>query len=369
MADLEGRLERARHVLGEQDVDALLVGPSADLYWLVGYRALPLERLTLLVVPAVGSPALVVPELEAPRARASGAGELVEILTWQEHEDPVATVTRLLVASGCSPHGRLAVQDRLWSVFLLRLQSALPGTAWVPGGDISRELRICKSQDEIAALRAAAVAIDRVHRRVPGFLHPGRSEIAAARDIAEAILEEHEQVNFVIVASGPNGASPHHETGDRMLEAGDAVVVDIGGTRDGYCSDMTRNYVIGSVPEGYRELHEVLEAAQQAGVEAVRPGVPAQEIDACCRRILTDAGYGEMFIHRTGHGIGVEEHEEPYLVAGNEEPLRRGMAFSIEPGIYIPHRYGARIEDIVVVTGGGAERLNHEPRGIHEVPI
>ncbi len=369
MAGLEARLERARRVLLDRGVDALLVGPSADLYWLVGYRALPLERLTLLVLPAVGPAALIVPALEEPRARASGAGELLEILTWHEHEDPIAAVTRVLDASVRPPTGRLAVQDRLWSVFLLRLQAALPGAGWLPGGDISRELRICKSRDEIERLRAAADAIDRVHSRVPDFLRPGRSETAVARDVAEAILEEHEQVNFIIVASGPNGASPHHETGDRVLEPRDAVVVDIGGTRDGYCSDMTRDYVIGSAPDGYGELHEVLEEAQQAAVEAVRPDVAAEEIDACCRGIIADAGYGEMFIHRTGHGIGVEEHEEPYLVAGNQEPLRAGMAFSIEPGIYVPRRYGARIEDIVVVTPEGCERLNHVPRGIHEVPV
>ncbi len=369
MAELEARLDRARQVLRERGVDALLAGPSADLFWLVGYRAPPLERLTLLVLPANGPAVLVVPELEAPRARASGAGDLLEIVSWKEHEDPLRRVRQALQVAGCPPDGRLAVQDRLWSVFLLRLQTSLPSARWLSAGDISRELRICKSRDEVEMLRAAARAIDRVHGRVPGFLRPGRTETAVGRDIADAILEEHEQVNFVIVASGPNGASPHHETGRRVLEAGDAIVVDIGGTRDGYCSDMTRNYVLGPVPEGYRELHEVLEKAQQAGVEAVRPAVPAEEVDACCRAVIVEAGYGERFIHRTGHGIGVEEHEEPYLVAGNREQLRAGMAFSVEPGIYVPGRFGARIEDIVVVTEQGSERLNHLPRGIHEVPL
>lgn len=369
MAVLEARLDRAREVLRDSGVDALLAGPSADLFWLTGYRALPLERLTLLVLPATGPAALVVPELEAPRARSSGAGDLVEIVTWKEHEDPLRQVMRALDAAGCPPDGRLAVQDRLWSVFLLRLQGSLPGATWQSGGAISRELRICKSRDEVELLRAAARAIDRVHSRVPGFLRPGRTETAIARDIADAILDEHEQVNFVIVASGPNGASPHHETGGRILETGDAIVVDIGGTRDGYCSDMTRNYTLGPAPERYRELHEALEKAQQAGVEAVRPAVRAEEIDACCRAVIAEAGYGDRFIHRTGHGIGVEEHEEPYLVAGNREPLRPGMAFSVEPGIYVPGTYGARIEDIVVVTEQGYERLNHLPRGIHEVPV
>lgn len=201
------------------------------------------------------------------------------------------------------------------------------------------------------------------------MLRPGRTESEVARDISEAILEDHDEVNFVIVASGPNGASPHHETGDRELGPGDAVVIDIGGTRDGYCSDMTRNYVLGSAPEGYRGLHDVLEEAQRAGVEAVRPGVPAEEVDATCRRLIADAGYGDRFVHRTGHGIGVEEHEEPYLVAGNGEPLEEGMAFSVEPGIYIPGRYGARIEDIVAVTADGVERLNRRSRSLVEVEV
>ncbi len=369
MAAFEARLQRAREVLRGRQVDALLAGPSADLFWLVGYRALPLERLTLLVLPAFGPAVLVVPELEAPRARASGAGDLVEIVTWKEHEDPFGRVTQALDDSGCPADLHLAVQDRLWSVFLLRLQAVMPSARWTSGGDISRDLRICKSPDEVEMLRAAAAAIDRVHSRVPDFLRPGRTETAIARDIADAIMEEHEQVNFTIVASGPNGASPHHETGERVLEPGDAVVVDIGGTRGDYCSDMTRNYALGAVPASFRELHEVLEKAQQAGVEAVRPGVSAETIDASCRNLIADAGYGDRFIHRTGHGIGIEEHEEPYLVAGNRESLRPGMVFSVEPGIYIPGRYGARIEDIVVVTEEGVERLNHLPRAIREVPV
>jgi Xaa-Pro aminopeptidase len=182
------------------------------------------------------------------------------------------------------------------------------------------------------------------------------------RDIAELILEDHDEVNFVIVASGPNGASPHHETGSRVLEVGDAVVVDIGGTRAGYCSDMTRDYAVGAIPPGYEDVHVVLEEAQQAAVDAIAPGVAAEAIDAAARDHIAAAGLGDLFIHRTGHGIGVEEHEEPWIVAGNDEPVASGMAFSVEPGIYVPGRYGARIEDIVVVTDTGAQRVNHRPR-------
>lgn len=357
------RLASLRRALRDADIDALLVGPSADLRYLVGYHALPLERLTLLVVPADGEPRLVVPELEAPRAVASGAATVTPLTPWSETQDPIALVVRHLEATGVAG-GRLAVQDRLWSSFTLALQAALPGASWAPGSTVMRELRMIKTPAEIAALREVGAAIDAVHARVPELLRSGRSEAEVGRDIGELILEEHDEINFIIVASGPNGASPHHETGDRMLSPGDAVVVDIGGTRAGYCSDMTRDYAIESLPYGYAALHRVLEEAQQAAVRAVRPGATAASVDAAAREVIAAAGYGERFIHRTGHGIGIEEHEEPWIVAGNDEPLVPGMAFSVEPGIYVPDRYGARIEDIVVVTDDGVEALNLRPREV-----
>ena len=357
----ENRIRRAQEEMRERGVAALLVGPGADLRYLVGYHALPLERLTLLVVPAEGDPALVVPELEAPRAADSGAPSTAPLLSYPETTDPVAEVARILSERGASD-GRLAVHDRLWTSFTLRLQAALPTATWIPGTAVMRELRMIKTADEIEALREVGAAIDRVHAQVPELLRPGRSEAEVAREIADRILDEHDEVNFVIVASGPNGASPHHEPGDRELRRGDAVVVDIGGTRAGYCSDVTRDYVLGEPPSGYRELHEVLEAAQAAAVHAVAPGATAASIDATAREVIAAAGFGARFIHRTGHGIGVEEHEEPWIVAGNDELLRPGMTFSVEPGIYLPDRYGARIEDIVVVTDDGVERLNRRPR-------
>jgi Xaa-Pro aminopeptidase len=359
----QDRLERARDAMRARGVDALLVGPSADLRYLVGYHALPLERLTLLVVPVEGAPSLVVPELEAARATDSGADALAPLVAWGETDDPIAIVRGLLEEAGVAA-GTLALQDRLWTSFTLRLQGALPDARWVAGNEVMRRLRLRKDAAEVQALRDVGAAIDAVHAQVPELLRPGRTEAEVGRDIAELILEDHDEVNFVIVASGPNGASPHHETGDRRLEVGDAVVVDIGGTRAGYCSDVTRDYAIGHVPDGYGELHAVLERAQEAAVRAVRPGVTAAAIDAAARDVIAGAGYGERFIHRTGHGIGVEEHEEPWIVAGNDEPLTSGMAFSVEPGIYVPGRYGARIEDIVVVTDDGVERVNHRPREV-----
>jgi Xaa-Pro aminopeptidase len=363
------RIRRAQQVMRDAGVDLLLVGPSADLRYLVDYHALPLERLTLLVVPAEGDPALIVPELEAPRAAASGAGALVDLRTFAETDDPMGHVADVVRLAGIDDGPTIAVQDRMWAAFLLRLQDTIAGRTWLPGSTIMRELRITKTADEVTALRRVGQAIDDVHRRVPELLRPGRTEADVGRDIAELILEEHDEVNFIIVASGPNGASPHHETGDRVLQAGDPVVVDIGGTLAGYCSDNTRNYVLGAVPDGYRELHDTLLEAQMAGVAAARSGATAQDVDRACRGVLTAAGYGDWFIHRTGHGIGVEEHEEPWIVEGNDQPLTPGMAFSIEPGIYVPERYGARIEDIVVVTEDGAERLNTVDRELTVVPV
>ncbi len=356
------RLAAAAGAVRDAGLDALLVGPSADLRYLIGYDAHAMERLTLLVLTADGHAHLILPELEAPAARASGAAELVELVPWAETEDPIAVVHRLLTRPG--PPGAVAVSDRLYSVFTLRLQAALPGTAFRPSGPVLGPLRIIKSPSEQQALRAAGTAIDAVHAAVPELLRPGRTEAEVGRELSELILAEHDEVAFVIVGSGPNGASPHHAVSDRVLEPGDAVVVDIGGVRDGYCSDMTRNYAVGTLPAGYAELHAVLAVAQEAAVRAVAPGAIPSEIDRAARDVIAEAGHGERFIHRTGHGIGIEVHEDPYIVATNTTPVAAGMAFSIEPGIYLPGRFGMRIEDIVLVTDTGVERINHRPREV-----
>jgi Xaa-Pro aminopeptidase len=230
---------------------------------------------------------------------------------------------------------------------------------------VLRELRMRKSAAEVAALREAGAAIDRVHQIVPKLLRPGRTELEVGKDIAAAIVAEgHAMVDFVIVASGPNGASPHHELSDRVIRAGDPVVVGIGGTMpSGYCSDETRTYSVGAPPADFLAYYEVLREAQQAACDTVRPGTTPEAVDAAARDLIAKAGYGEFFVHRTGHGIGLETHEEPYIVTGNTEPLEPGMAFSIEPGIY-PGAHGARIEDIVVCTEDGYERMNLVDRGL-----
>lgn len=361
------RLELARKATADAGVDALLVSPGADLRYLTGYQALPLERLTCLVVPAEGEPFLVAPALEVAAAQASPAGGLgLEIAGFAETDDAYALIARRLPAGV----RRFAVDNHMWAEKLLAFQAALPDAQACLAGDVLTELRLYKTPAEVAALRRAGSAIDRVHRRMGEWLRAGRTEREVGRDIADAIVAAgHATVDFVIVGSGPNSASPHHEVSDRVIRAGDPVVVDIGGTTaDGYCSDSTRTYAVGEPPAAFRELYEVLLQAQTAQTDAVRPGITAEQLDAVGRDIITAAGYGEHFIHRTGHGIGMESHEEPYIVAGSSRALAPGMAFSIEPGIYLPGTFGARIEDIAVCTEDGGERLNLTGRDLVVLP-
>lgn len=338
---------------------AAVLGPGPDLRHLAGYEAPELERPTLLVVPADGRPVLVVPRLEEARARADASLEGVDLRSYGETDDPFAAVVAAVPEAG-----EVAVGDRLWSATTLRLQERLPGRVRVPASVVTGHLRARKDPDELAALREAAAAIDAVHRRVPALLRRGRSEVEVATEIAALIREEHDEVAFVIVAAGPNAASPHHEPGPRRLEEGDAVVVDIGGTVRGYHSDMTRTYHLGSPPPEVATAYAALEAAQAAGVAAVRPGATAEEVDRAARDVMEAAGLGEAFLHRTGHGIGLEVHEAPWIVAGDRTVLAPGMTFSVEPGYYLEGRTGARIEDIVAVTADGVEVLNREPRDL-----
>ncbi|MCZ4100545.1 M24 family metallopeptidase [Streptomyces sp. H39-C1] len=361
------RLELARKAAAGAGLDALLISPGADLRYLTGYQALPLERLTCLVVPTEGDAFLVVPALERPAALASPVGGLgIDITGFAETDNAYELIAGRLPAGA----RRVAVDNHMWAEKLLAFTAALPRAEAVLAGEVLQELRMRKSPAEVAALRRAGAAIDRVHRRMGEWLRPGRTEREIARDIADAILAtDHVTVDFVIVASGPNGASPHHEVSDRVVRAGDPVVVDIGGTtEDGYCSDSTRTYAVGEPHPDFRELYDVLQRAQHAQVEAVRPGITAEALDAVGRDIIAGAGYGEHFIHRTGHGIGLETHEEPYIVAGSKRPLEPGMAFSIEPGIYLPGRFGARIEDIAVCTENSGERLNLTGRDLVVLP-
>jgi Xaa-Pro aminopeptidase len=353
------RLRLAADATGAAGLGALLLTPGPDLRYVTGYDAQQLERLTCLALPAGGDPFLVVPRLELPAAHASPAGAFgLEMIPWDETDDPYELVARRL-----GPVSSVGLADRMWAMMVLRFRAALPAARQGLASVALRDLRSRKSPAEVAALREAGAAIDRVHAAVPGWLRPGRTELEVAADVAAAITSEgHARTDFVIIASGPNAASPHHEPSGRVLQPGDAVVVDIGGTMPGgYCSDCTRVYAIGNPPAEFTAYYQVLRDAQEAACAAVRPGVSAEAVDAAARTPITQAGYGPQFVHRTGHGIGLETHEDPYIVAGNAEPLAPGMAFSVEPGIY-PGPHGARIEDIVVCTEQGYERLNHVTR-------
>lgn len=357
---LRRRLERAQEVAAGT---GLVIAPGSDLRYLIGQGGGSFERLTALVVPADGAPALVVPKLEAPGYADVPLSELgVDVLTWVDGDDPYA-----LVGDRLGKADRVAVSDFAIALHVLALRQAMPSAEQVLAGPIVRELRMRKDAAEIAELRAAGAAIDRVHARVPEFLRAGRTEAEVGADLTAAIVEEgHVLADFVIVGSGPNGASPHHDVSDRVIEAGDVVVVDIGGPLpSGFNSDSTRTYAVGEPRDAdVRATYAVLQEAQQAAVSAVRPGVTAESIDAAARSVIAAAGFGDYFIHRTGHGIGLDVHEEPYIVAGNELVLEPGMAFSVEPGIYQPGRWGARIEDIVIVTENGVESVNQRPHDL-----
>ena len=361
------RLQSAADAARAAGLAGLVITPGYDLRYLLGSRAQTFERLTALVLPADGAPTVVVPRLELASLRESAVPELgLAVRDWVDGENPY----RLVADALGSPPIETAVTDAMPALHLLPLADVL-GAVPVLATDVLRRLRMVKDAAEIDALRKAGAAIDRVHARVPEFLVPGRTEADVAADIAEAIVAEgHSEVAFIIVGSGPNGADPHHECSDRELREGDVVVVDIGGPYEpGYNSDSTRTYSIGAPSPEVSRQYAVLERAQRAAVAAVRPGVTAEQVDAAARDVLAAEGLAEVFVHRTGHGIGLSVHEEPYIVAGNDLPLENGMAFSVEPGIYFPGQWGARIEDIVVVTEDGALSVNNRPHELVVVPV
>jgi Xaa-Pro aminopeptidase len=366
------RLRAAQRMVAESGLDALLVGVGPDLRYLTGYRAMPLERLTMLVVPRSGASRLVVPRLERMPAErsAAGSGGLVEIVPWDETDDAHGLVARFVreAAGDAGRNVRVAVSDTLWALHVLRLQAALAGAAFELGSRVTAPLRIVKDADEIALLRLAAEAADRVIDQVAHGPLVGRTEHDVAAEIRDRLIAEgHDTAEFAIVASGPNSASPHHEASGRVIRAGEPIVLDIGGPLGGYGSDITRMiWVTGGddaagPDDEFRRIFELVRDAQSEATGAARPGVIAERVDAVARGIIAAGGYGPQFIHRTGHGIGLEGHEEPYLVEGSGERLRAGMAFSIEPGIYLEGRYGVRLEDIVVCTDDGPVALNRAP--------
>ncbi len=360
------RLHRAAREAAARDLDALLITPSHDYAYLLGYLPPALERLTCLVIREEGAPVLLVPRLEEPLARhqLGSIGTHVEIDPWDETTDPFLRLRSHLGNAAA----RIGLQDQMWARHVLRLRAVLEPIELVEAGHAMAALRRRKSPDEVERLRAVAGAADAAMRTITAEPLSGRTELEVSGRIRELLLEAgHDSADFAIVASGPNSASPHHDPGERVIRAGDAVVLDIGGTRAGYCSDTTRTAFVGTPPDEFADLYATLRRAQQAACDAVAPGFAAEAVDTAAREVIDAAGYGGQFIHRTGHGIGMETHEEPYIVAGNAEPLQPGEAFSIEPGIYVTGRWGARIEDIVVCTETGGERLNETSRDLYVI--
>ncbi|MFF0686974.1 aminopeptidase P family protein [Streptomyces albogriseolus] len=359
--DYKARMDRAARQAADAGLAGLLVAPGPDLVWLTGYAPPAVtERLTLLVLAAGREPVLVVPTLEAPDAEKATGAPALALRDWTDGKDPYALTAALLDAQG-----RFGVSDNAWALHLLGLQTTLPGTSYVSLTEALPMLRAVKDAAELERLAAAGAAADAAFEEIRNVRFSGRRESEVAADLA-ALLRRfgHSQVDFTIVASGPNGANPHHEAGDRRIERGDMVVLDFGGLKDGYGSDTSRTVHVGEPTEEERRVHDLVREAQEAGFRAVRPGAACQDVDRAARAVIADAGYGEYFIHRTGHGIGVTTHEPPYMIEGEEQPLVPGMCFSVEPGVYLPGRFGVRIEDIVTVTEDGGRRLNDTERGM-----
>ncbi|TJY67556.1 aminopeptidase P family protein [Arthrobacter sp. CAU 1506] len=361
--DFALRQQRAARAALDAGLAGLLLTPGPDLLYLTGYAPVAItERITMLVIPSDGEPAMIVPKLERPDAENAPGASTFQLVDWTDGSDPYEATAKLLDATG-----RYAVSDSAWAMHLLGLQDQLATSSYVAMTTALPMLRAIKDSDEVERLAAAGAAADQTYGEILKVRFAGRSETDVAADLA-ALLRQfgHSQVDFTVVGSGPNGANPHHEIGDRIIENGDMVVLDFGGLKHGYGSDTTRTVHVGEPSEEEREVHDVVRQAQQAGFDAVQPGIECQEIDRVARAVITEAGYGDYFIHRTGHGIGLTTHEPPYMVEGETRLIQPGMCFSIEPGIYLPGRFGVRIEDIVTVTEDGGRRLNQTP---HEMAI
>ena len=363
-ADFARRMERAVEQAEAAGLTGVLVAPGPDLVYFTGYMPVAItERLTLLALQRGRPPLMITPSLERPDAESAPSAGTIELIDWSDGDDPYAAVAPRL-----DPSGAYAISDSAWALQLLGLQRELPSTRYVSMTSALPMLRAIKGEDELQRLAAAGRAADECFEEIVKVRFAGRTENEVAADLAALLIDHgHSQVDFTVVGSGPNGANPHHEAGDRTIEEGDMIVLDFGGLKDGYGSDTSRTIHVGEPTDEEREVFEIVRRAQQAGFEAVRPGVACQEIDRACRRVITEAGYGEQFLHRTGHGIGLTTHEPPYMVEGETQPLQPGMCFSIEPGIYLAGRFGVRIEDIVTCTEDGGRRLNNTSREIRIV--
>lgn len=358
---VETRLASLRNRMRHTGAELVALGPGAHMQWLSGFHPHADERPCLL---------LVGPEREAflmPALNAEGSRERTDIAfhTWSDETGPADALGEALAAIGASDARSVVLDETMRADFALPLLGRLPNTAHRFTGDTIGRLRMCKDRAEFALLKMNAGIADRAMQAAFAAIRAGMSELALAQIIRDHFAAEGAAPAFWIVGGGPNGAFPHHQTGDRVLSEGDAVVIDIGGRKDGYPSDITRMVAIGRPPDGYGETHDIVERAVQAAMAAARPGAMAKEVDAAARTVIADAGYGEFFVHRTGHGMGIERHEPPYITATSETILEEGMVFSIEPGIYLSGRFGIRLEDIVILRKDGPEILSGLSRTLY----
>jgi D-alanyl-D-alanine dipeptidase len=357
-------MKRAAGQAQDAGLTGLLITPGPDLVYFTGYSPIAItERITMLALGDSRDPAMIVPILERPDAESSAGAGALSLSDWSDGHDPYEAAAKLIDTSG-----RYAISDSAWAMHVLALQDRLPDSRYVSMTAALPMLRAVKDDDELERLAIAGAAADASFEEIVNVQFAGRLETEVAADLAGLLRKHgHSQVDFTVVGSGPNGAKPHHDAGERTIQAGDMVVLDFGGLKDGYGSDTTRTVHVGEPTDEERMVFEIVRRAQQAGFEAVRPGVACEDIDRAARKVIADAGYGKYFIHRVGHGIGLTTHEPPYMVEGETHPIEPGMCFSIEPGIYLPDRFGVRIEDIVVATEDGGRRLNNTSREMHIV--
>jgi Xaa-Pro aminopeptidase len=355
------RLARLRAVMDDAEVALTAIAPTDNLRWLTGFAPMHDERACLLLVSA-GGVAMVMPSLNAEQTAAHLPE--IELARWSDEDGPETALRDALARAAPGP-GPVAADPEMRADHLLALQRATGGRATIDGTSLLGSLREVKDGAEIALLAASSRVADLAVQAAWRACAPGVSEQQVAETVARVFRDHGCEPEFAVVAAGARGAFPHHHTGPGELAVGDAVVLDVGAIRDGYHSDITRMAVLGEPTARYRDVHAAVEAAVVAAMTATRPGATCGEVDAAARGSITAAGYGEFFVHRTGHGLGLSGHEGPYVMDGSRVVLAEGMVHSIEPGIYLPGEFGVRLEEIVHVTADGCARFSGLDREVH----
>ena len=358
---MQHKINSLRARMKDNDVDLVALGPGTHMNWLLGFNPYPDERPCLLLI-GKEKEAFLMPSVNAEDARKRTD---IEITSWKDENGPDQALKDALLYIGESTAKHIAIDEAMRSHFALIVIEALPNPTYEFTTSTIGALRMRKDQTEFINLKENALIDDRAMQAGFAAIKEGVTELEIGEAINKHFISEGAKPQFCIVGSGPNGAFPHHHTGDRKVEYGDAVLIDIGGRKGTFPSDMTRMSVLGEPPEGYLEIHAIVERAVQAAMSAAKPGVMAKDVDAAARGVITEAGYGEFFVHRTGHGLGIDIHEPPYITATSEVILDEGMVFSIEPGIYLQSRFGVRLEEIVILRADGPEILSELTRELN----